>query len=118
MKERLVVLSKLGQGASSVVYKALDLQDMRLVALKMIHVHDKDKRSQLVKEVCALFSLIKKENSRKSVHSSFNGGSIITPSPMDTSTNNNNSVDSSTHGNNYVDFRPERFIVDFYDAFR
>jgi hypothetical protein len=41
MRDRLVVLCKLGQGASSAVYKALDLTDMRLVALKMIHVNDR-----------------------------------------------------------------------------
>ena len=41
MRERLIVLCKLGQGASSIVYKALDLTDMKLVALKMIHVNDK-----------------------------------------------------------------------------
>eukprot|EP00597_Dinobryon_sp_UTEXLB2267_P009186 CAMPEP_0170084652 /NCGR_PEP_ID=MMETSP0019_2-20121128/19783_1 /TAXON_ID=98059 /ORGANISM="Dinobryon sp., Strain UTEXLB2267" /LENGTH=808 /DNA_ID=CAMNT_0010300823 /DNA_START=372 /DNA_END=2798 /DNA_ORIENTATION=- len=77
MRERLVVLSKLGQGASSIVYKALDLTDMKLVALKMIHVNERAKRSQLVKEVCALFQHIKKAQAKG----------------------------------------PERFIVDFYDAF-
>ena len=41
MRDRLVVLCKLGHGASSAVYKALDLTDMRLVALKMIHVNDR-----------------------------------------------------------------------------
>lgn len=41
MRDRLVVLCKLGVGASSAVYKALDLTDMRLVALKMIHVNDR-----------------------------------------------------------------------------
>jgi hypothetical protein len=41
MRDRLVVLCKLGQGACSAVYKALDLTDMRLVALKMIHVNDR-----------------------------------------------------------------------------
>lgn len=41
MRERLVILCKLGSGASSAVYKALDLQDMRLVALKTIQVYDK-----------------------------------------------------------------------------
>ena len=78
MRERLVVLSKLGQGASSIVYKALDLSDMKLVALKMIHVYERAKRSQLVKEVCALFQHIKTTQAKG----------------------------------------PERFIVDFYDAFR
>mgnify|MGYP005993764645 CR=1 FL=1 len=41
MRDRLVVLCKLGHGASSAVYKALDLTDMRLVALKMIHVNER-----------------------------------------------------------------------------
>ena len=41
MRERLIVLCKLGSGACSAVYKALDLTDMRLVALKMIHITDK-----------------------------------------------------------------------------
>ena len=41
MRDRLVVLCKLGAGASSAVYKALDLTDMRLVAVKMIHVHER-----------------------------------------------------------------------------
>lgn len=41
MRERLVILCKLGAGASSAVYKALDLHEMRLVALKTIQVYDK-----------------------------------------------------------------------------
>ena len=41
MRERLPVLCKLGHGASSVVYKALDITEMRLVALKMVSVYDK-----------------------------------------------------------------------------
>lgn len=41
MRERLIILCKLGQGASSVVYKALDLKQMKLVALKMIHVYER-----------------------------------------------------------------------------
>lgn len=41
MRDRLTVLCKLGVGASSAVYKALDLTDMRLVALKMIRVNDR-----------------------------------------------------------------------------
>lgn len=35
MSERLVVLTVLGQGASSVVYKAFDLVTLRIVALKV-----------------------------------------------------------------------------------
>jgi hypothetical protein len=41
MRERLIILCKLGSGASSVVYKALDLQEMKLVALKTIQIHEK-----------------------------------------------------------------------------
>jgi hypothetical protein len=41
MRDRLVILCKLGAGASGVVYKALDLRDMRLVALKMISVSER-----------------------------------------------------------------------------
>ena len=41
INERLVIICKLGQGASSVVYKALDLVSMRLVALKMVPVFER-----------------------------------------------------------------------------
>jgi hypothetical protein len=39
--ERLVLVCNLGFGASGVVYKALDLQTMRLVAVKMISFFDR-----------------------------------------------------------------------------
>jgi serine/threonine protein kinase len=60
MRNRLVVLCRLGSGASSVVYKALDLRDMRLVALKMISVHERDKRRQMVRELTTLFYVLKR----------------------------------------------------------
>ena len=41
MRERLIILCKLGSGASSAVYKALDLVEMRLVALKTIQVYER-----------------------------------------------------------------------------
>jgi hypothetical protein len=41
MGDRVILLCRLGQGASSVVYKALDLQSMHLVAIKMISVHER-----------------------------------------------------------------------------
>ncbi|CAN0468076.1 unnamed protein product, partial [Discosporangium mesarthrocarpum] len=55
MSERLVILGKLGQGATGVVYKAFDLLDLRLVAIKVIPVHDKSKRRQMVHELTALY---------------------------------------------------------------
>ncbi len=59
MRERLVVLCKLGTGASSIVYKALDLNDMQVVALKMIPVYDRAKRRQMVRELSALFMILR-----------------------------------------------------------
>jgi hypothetical protein len=41
MRERLIILCKLGSGASSAVYKALDLVELRLVALKTIQVFER-----------------------------------------------------------------------------
>lgn len=43
MRERLAVICRLGQGASSIVYKALDITEMRLVALKMVPVFERSK---------------------------------------------------------------------------
>eukprot|EP01034_Spumella_vulgaris_P034737 gene34737-42845_t len=88
LRERLIVLCKLGQGASSMVYKALDLTDMKLVALKMIQVSDKDKRAQMVRELSALFQLLRETSRRVSYHAA-----------------------------NKLVRKPEKYIVDFYDAF-
>jgi len=87
MRDRLTVLCKLGHGASSAVYKALDLTDLRLVALKMIHVNDRDKRDQFVRELRALFQLLREHSRRSSIHMPKKNR------------------------------RPEKYIVDFYDAF-
>jgi hypothetical protein len=62
MKERLCMLCKLGQGASGIVYKALDLSEMRLVAVKMISVYDRSKRRQMVRELSALFQMLRSRN--------------------------------------------------------
>jgi serine/threonine protein kinase len=55
MKDRLVVLSQVGRGASSVVYKAFDTRHMRLVALKTVPIFDRAKRHQMVRELDTLY---------------------------------------------------------------
>lgn len=53
----LVELDTLGQGACSVVRRALHLPSCKLVALKRVSVFDKEKRKQLVKELEVLTTL-------------------------------------------------------------
>lgn len=88
MRERLTILCKLGSGASSAVYKAVDLTDMRLVALKTIQVREVGKRLQMIREFSALFQLLREHSRRESSHM-----------PQATAA------------------RPEKYIVSFYDAF-
>lgn len=88
MRERLTILCKLGSGASSAVYKALDLTDMRLVALKTIQVREAGKRLQMIREFSALFQLLREYSRRESSH-----------------------IPQATAA------RPEKYIVSFYDAF-
>jgi serine/threonine protein kinase len=40
-REGLIFLSKLGRGQSSTVYKAVDLLDLRIVAVKKIQMKDR-----------------------------------------------------------------------------
>ena len=54
MRDRLVFLQKLGQGASGTVYKAIDLLTLEIVAVKIVNIYDRDKRRQLVHELVAL----------------------------------------------------------------
>ena len=55
MHESMVVLGVLGQGASSVVTKALHVPTLRLVAQKRISIYDNEKRHQMVRELKALY---------------------------------------------------------------
>lgn len=54
MIERLVLLGRVGEGETGVVYRAFDLFDLALVAVKVIPVNDQKKRRQLVHEVSSL----------------------------------------------------------------
>ncbi|CAM9203302.1 unnamed protein product, partial [Hapterophycus canaliculatus] len=55
MIERVVILGRAGEGETSVVYRAFDLFDLGLVAVKVIPVNDQKKRRQLVHEVSSLY---------------------------------------------------------------
>jgi len=93
LHDRIVFLAKLGAGASGVVYKALDLWEMRLVAVKMIPMFDRGKRRQCVREVSILFSILRAKNSAD-------------PKPA-----------TSIKNLDHFDKKPHEYIVDFYDAF-
>lgn len=101
MRDRLLVLCRVGQGASSVVYKALDLIDMRIVALKMISVYERSKRRQMVRELNTLFQMLRQK--RYDQHYLMN-----------------HSVNQNSMSNNKKHHLKENlhdYIVDFYDAF-
>lgn len=93
LHDRIVFLARLGAGASGIVYKALDLWEMRLVAVKMIPVLDRAKRRQCVREVSAMFSILRD--------------------------NKNANVGRTRHGGPNLPFdkKPHEYLVDFHDAF-
>lgn len=115
MHERLVILSKLGSGSTSVVYKAFDLQEMRLVALKKISVSDKAKRRQMIKEISTLMTMFSRRPQQSRDHHLRLGRSVTREFPTIYETSNGGSADD-------YDDRPseESFsenIVEFHDAF-
>ena len=113
MKQRLCVLCKLGQGASGVVYKALDLSEMRLVAVKMISVFDRTKRRQMVRELSALFHMLRVRQSefKDKVKGMFTSQSNIL------SAEENNLQLSPEMSTELDELESQSNIVDFYDAF-
>lgn len=52
----LVVVGRLGRGNGGTVMKAVYLPTMRLVALKSVHLHNPEKRQQMVQELGMLYS--------------------------------------------------------------
>jgi serine/threonine protein kinase len=144
MRERLVMLRKLGQGCSSIVYKALDITELRLVALKMVPFYEKEKRHQMVRELSALFQVLR----RKQVDSKANIQCmhVALLFELKKANNRNNIVDfkstrlgstrvgstrlgsdrlrsvsmrrgSATMNPKTFKIYPREYIVDFYDAF-
>jgi len=127
MKDRLVVLSKLGQGASSIVYKAFDITRMKLVALKTVPIYDRDKRRQMARELNTLYNILqeKKEVLKKNAsaanspaHSSSlkEGGVdlLLSPARSDGKVAN---FESLQENDNDLQEVPQSHIVEFYDAF-
>jgi serine/threonine protein kinase len=126
MRERLVMLCKLGQGASSIVFKALDLAEMRLVAIKMVPVHERDKRRQMVRELSALFQVLRK----KQIAADYNESCMHISLLFDLKKVNRNNKKLSVKKNKKekekgggkeeeetFQIYPQDYIVDFYDAF-
>ena len=107
MKERLCVLCKLGQGASSIVYKALDLSEMRLVAVKMISVFDRAKRRQMVRELSALFQMLRSQRKPVLQHNFSVVSNTISMIKM------TSGISEAPDGTSAV----SPCIVEFYDAF-
>lgn len=56
IQKSLQFLTKLGKGAGGVVYKAIHLQTLRLMAVKSIKVNEKEKRHQMARELVVLNS--------------------------------------------------------------
>jgi serine/threonine protein kinase len=54
-EDELLRLCVLGKGAGGIVYKAVHVPSLRIVAIKKIAVFDQDKRHQMVRELKALY---------------------------------------------------------------
>ena len=141
MRERLAVICRLGQGASSIVYKALDISEMRLVALKMVPVFERlvvlaslmrsansiwlvllhrAKRRQMVRELSALFQVLRKKE--KELQGAYEDSAMHASVKFDFNARKM-SRDilepqvSDDEGRTYK-LNSQQYIVDFYDAFR
>jgi hypothetical protein len=134
MRERLVMLCKLGQGCSSIVFKALDLTELRLVALKMVPMYERDKRRQMVRELSALFQVLRKKQVETKLNDSCMHVSLLFELKKANNHNNTLSYKSKKKGSDKIksasmrsksdeldpkSFKiyPQDYIVDFYDAF-
>lgn len=56
-REKYILLDELGSGGGGTVHKALHVPSMRLVAVKMVEVHNDEKRRQVLKELTTLLSM-------------------------------------------------------------
>lgn len=56
-REKYILLDEIGRGGGGTVHKAIHVPSMRLVAVKMVQVHDDEKRRQMYKELKTLLSM-------------------------------------------------------------
>lgn len=65
-KDRFQLLSKLGSGATSTVYKAIDIPTSNIFAVKIIKVNNRANKEQMINEFKAWYSLKNKPKRTKS----------------------------------------------------
>ena len=128
MKDRLVVLTKLGQGASSIVYKAFDMSRIQLVALKTVPIFDREKRHQMVRELNSLYNLLREREATQREHvmvseggkqetTGTGAGAACAATGAEGGKNEKGSTGHEAR-RGVVNSHPQHCIVDFYDAFR
>ena len=61
-QHRFVYIHEIGRGACGVVFKALDLANWKLVAIKKTHIHKRQIRRQLAKELVAYQTISSHKN--------------------------------------------------------
>lgn len=122
--ERIVLVCNLGQGASGTVYKALDLAEMRIVALKCISVFERGKRRQMVRELGALFDMLHSTEFQDFISPQGDLPKTARSTPKAVEFNDivrRSSTASATEDDGKQKDpgkNPKEHIVDFYDAFR
>ncbi|CAK4706732.1 hypothetical protein LEN26_013811 [Aphanomyces euteiches] len=76
LQENVVRVREVGRGASGVVYKAVHLPTLKVVAIKEIPVYGKNQRRQMVRELHALYSNLVPLDENKT-----SSGGVRLPSP-------------------------------------
>lgn len=138
LQDRLVFLCRLGAGASGIVYKALDLRDLRIVALKMIPMFERGKRRQMVRELSALFEMLHQKNrsvltaealahaeAEDGTTEEKSSGGVLQPGAKepkaalspDEDMAQKARTDAAGTSSSGKQQHPSEYIVDFYDAF-
>ncbi|KAL4108704.1 hypothetical protein PRIC1_000414 [Phytophthora ramorum] len=96
LQENLERVKEIGRGASGVVYKAIHIPTLKVVAVKDVPVYGRGQRRQMVRELHALYSNLVPMGSNDS------------PMPYH---------DTPGNSPNKPKAKPSPYIVSFYDAF-